>query len=82
MIEFDRNEASDGRAGNPGAQADELPFRVELWKSAMDVERVLGLAHSAALAQAIFRAAISEHPGRRITLRRGERMIEESRRAD
>ena len=55
---------------------EDLPFAVELWDLAhVHVERVLGRASSAALAQAIYAAAQTEHLGRRITLRHGDRTI-------
>ena len=62
------------------ADADgELPFTVELWTLTREsVECVLGRAASAALAQAIFVAAQTEHLGRRITLRRGFTVVSES----
>jgi hypothetical protein len=59
----------DGDAG--------LPYRVELWRERA-IERVLAWAASAALARAIFKAAKSEHPDRRVTLRRGGRIIADS----
>jgi len=58
-------------------QGDPLPYRIEL-RSAGDgsaVERVLARAFNAALARAIFKAAQGEHPGGRITLSRGSRLI-------
>jgi hypothetical protein len=42
------------------------------------VERVLGRAANAQLANAIFQAALAEHPDRHIALRRGTRLIGES----
>lgn len=59
---------------------EDLPYVVELWNlPRTEVERVLGRANSAALAQAIFMAAEKEHLGRLITLRRGDNPIAESR---
>ena len=67
------------RAPGTGDDAEDLPYVVELWTlPRTDVERVLGRANSAALAQAIFLAAEKEHLGRRITLRKGEAPIAES----
>jgi hypothetical protein len=62
------------------AAKEELPFRVELWRDGggEGVERVLARAVSAQLARAIFKAAEGEHPERRITLRRGNRIIADS----
>jgi hypothetical protein len=54
-----------------------LPYAVALWRKGDRelIERVLARAPSAALARAIFKAAQTEHPERRITLHRGERLI-------
>jgi hypothetical protein len=59
-----------------------LPFSIELWDEATGatVERVLARAHNAPLARAIFKAVVTEHPQRRITLRSGARLLEDSRR--
>jgi hypothetical protein len=61
---------------------EELPYRIELWKDAegkgSGVERVLARAASVQLAHAIFKAAQSEHPNRRITLRDGDRIVADS----
>lgn len=66
----------------PPGQA--LPFSIELWDeaSAETVERVLARAHNAALARAIFEAVVTEHPGRRITLRSGARLLADSRQSN
>jgi hypothetical protein len=80
MVESEQNK-HHGVAG-PATTTDgkeQLPFSVELWRSAEDIERVLGLASSPVLARAIFRAAIVENPGRRVTLRQGQHIIEDSR---
>ena len=77
---FERDK-HDGRPSAGSAEPPEgLPFCVELWQTPDDVARVLGRASSAALARAIFDAAITENPGRRVTLRRGAEMLEDSRR--
>jgi len=62
------------------APTEKLPYRVELWDAAKGetVERVLARALSAPLARAIFKAAQTEHPDRRITLRRGSRVVADS----
>jgi hypothetical protein len=64
----------------PPGPVEELPFRVELWHDGVGdtVERVLARALNAQLARAIFKAATGEHPNRRITLRRGSRIIADS----
>lgn len=65
--------------GSPG-QKETLPYRIELC-DALDrhlVERVLARAFNAALARAMFTAAQREYPERRITLRRGTRLIADS----
>jgi hypothetical protein len=64
----------------PSAPAEELPYRVELWRDGTGdaVERVLARAANVQLARAMFKAALGEHPERRITLRRGNRIIADS----
>ena len=64
----------------PPGETEELPYRVELWHDGMGdtVERVLARALNAQLARAIFTAAKGEHPNRRITLRKGSRVIVDS----
>lgn len=58
---------------------ESLPYCIELWDlAATAVERVLARAVSAQLARAIFKAARTEYPDRRITLRRGQRLISDS----
>lgn len=62
-------------------ETETLPYSVELWNGARDeVERELARASSAQLGRAIYKAAIGEHPGRRITLRRGNRTISDTER--
>jgi hypothetical protein len=57
----------------------ELPYTVELWDLPRNAaERVIGRASSAILARAIFTAALREHLGRRIVLRRGQQIMAES----
>jgi hypothetical protein len=60
----------------------QLPYRVELWHDGAGgiVEQVLARALNAQLARAIFKAAAGEHPNRRITLRKGTRVIADSAR--
>jgi hypothetical protein len=62
------------------AETKELPYRVELWHDGRGdtVERVLARALNAQLARAIFKAATGEHPNRRITLRKGTRVVADS----
>lgn len=62
------------------APNEKLPYRIELWDATKTdtVERLLARAVSAQLARAIFKAVITEHPGRRITLQRGSRVIADS----
>jgi hypothetical protein len=80
MIHSKQDKA--GVLSAPGsAVADEkLPYRIELWDAADPdcIERVLARAFSAPLARAIFKAARVEHPDRRITLRRGKRLVADS----
>lgn len=64
---------------SPHEPQEALPYRVELWDQArQSVERILGDAISAPLAQAIFQSALQEYPGRHITLRYGARIIAQS----
>jgi hypothetical protein len=68
------------RSSVPPDGTEELPYRVELWHDGVGdtVERVLARALNAQLARAIFAAATGEHPNRRITLRKGRRVIIDS----
>ena len=79
---IDSKQDKSGVLSIPGsAVADEkLQYRIELWDAADpdSIERVLARAFSAALARAIFKAARVEHPDRRITLRRGKRLVADS----
>jgi hypothetical protein len=62
---------------NPPEAGERLPYRIELWdaENGDAVERVLARAANVSLARAIFKAAHEEHPERRITLRRGARIV-------
>lgn len=67
------------RTGTASRPAEELPYRIELWFDGSDgVERILARAVNAQLARAIFNAARGEHPERRITLRKGNRIVANS----
>ena len=68
------------RTGTPSGPKEELPYTIELWRSDSSavVERVLARAANAQLARAILKAAQDEHPERRITLRRGNRIVADS----
>ena len=61
----------------PSSQED-LPYRIVLWRSQSEIERVLARTVSPELAQAIFRAAQSEYPQRRITLDKGDHTLSDS----
>jgi hypothetical protein len=65
---------------SPSEPDERLPYRVELWhaENRDAVERVLARAANASLARAIFKAAQDEHPERRITVRRGARIVADS----
>src|SRR3569833_2940195 len=55
---------------------EDLPYAVERWTLSRTAgERVLGRANSAVLAHAIFTAAMNEHLGRRITLRKADQLL-------
>lgn len=67
-----RPEASEG-------DDEDLPYRIDLWDTrSHKVERILARASRSTLARAIFKAAQQEYPDRRITLRRGTRVIAEA----
>ena len=58
---------------------DLLVYAVEIWTDDMSApEQLLAQASSVMLARAIFTAAMDEHPGRRIVLRHGERVIDKT----
>jgi hypothetical protein len=80
MIEQHPSKAKVLQIDSSATQHDNLPYRIELWAAdgAGSVERVLAQAASAPLARAMFNAALTEHPERRITLRRGQRVIADS----
>jgi hypothetical protein len=80
MIERVRDKTKPSGTGDQAGPSENLPYRIELWGEAdgAAVERVLARAFNAQLALTIFQAAQSEHPGRRITLRRGTRVIADS----
>ena len=62
-----------------GCRRSPFPYRIELMASGERlVERVLGRAANAQLANAIFKGALAEHPDRHIALRRGTRLIGEA----
>ncbi|HEX9461841.1 MAG TPA: hypothetical protein VGB82_04515 [Alphaproteobacteria bacterium] len=78
MAHGGQHKSKDG--DGPAGQSGKLPYCVELWDaSGQSVERVLARAVSAELARAIFKAACTEHPARRITLRRGTKVISDSK---
>jgi hypothetical protein len=72
----DKSDAPTRTASRP---SEDLPYRVELWRAdAHEPERVLACAASIQLARAIFTAAQGEHPQRRITLCKGNRVVSDS----
>jgi hypothetical protein len=71
-----KGEGKASALAGSSAKNATLPYRIELWDpQKKDIERVLARAVSAPLARAIYAAALDEHPERRITLCRGERVI-------
>ena len=80
MAAQDRERSKEIKKESQFGGAEELPYRVEIWEAGIGlaVERVLARAFSATLARAIFKAAIEENPGRRITLARGDSIIDDS----
>jgi hypothetical protein len=77
-----QDRADTSRTSRPSRPVEELVYRIELWRDGRvdQVERVLARAASVELARAIFKAALTEHPGRRITLRKGSRTLGDSSR--
>jgi hypothetical protein len=72
--------SDDAKTPVPNPLADppeDLPYRIELWApgSSANIDRVLARALNIELAQAIFRAAQVEYPERRVTLRKGDRVV-------
>ena len=65
-------------SGLEASSQEELPYRIVLWRTGSEVERVLARAVSAELTQAIFKAAQKEYPQRRITLSRGDSTLADS----
>jgi hypothetical protein len=62
----------------PG-RAVRLPYTVELWNlPRTEPERILARAANLTIARAIFITAQGEHLGRRVVLRRGGEVIQES----
>lgn len=71
--------AKAGRLSVMAAQADKLPYSVELWdRGGVALQQVLARALDVQLARAIFHAARKEYPDARILLRRGARTIANS----
>lgn len=80
MTERVQTKGRIARTETPSSPKETLPYRIELRGpgDAGVVERVLARAFNAPLARAIFKAAQSENPDRRITLSRGGRLIADS----
>jgi hypothetical protein len=68
------------RNDEPSSGPEDLPYCVELWHAERrdSVERVLGRAVNTQFARTIFKAAKEEHPERRVTLRKGNRIVADS----
>ena len=66
--------------GEGAGLEEDLQFRIELWDGADKArrERLLARAANMRMARAIFEAARESYPDRRITLRRGSRLIADS----
>jgi hypothetical protein len=72
-------DKADTRTRTASRPPEDLPYRIELWRADADeLERVLARATSIQLARAIFTAAQGEHPQRRITLCKGNRVVSDS----
>jgi hypothetical protein len=56
----------------PPSRTPDLPFRIELWdEDNQATEQVVARVRGAKLAEAIFKAACEQYPGRLLTLCRG-----------
>jgi hypothetical protein len=68
------------RTATRARRVEDLPYVIELWQSdnPQMVEHVLARAWSAQLATAIFKAVKEEHPDRRITLRKGNHIVQDT----
>lgn len=78
MNERGHEDRAPPRSGSadPG---EPLPYAVELWDVARDgPERVLGRAASILLANAVFAAAQADYVGRKLVLKRGDKVLAES----
>ena len=79
---FDTGRAAQGTEMRPSpstAAPDDLPYVIEIWGESLpqNVERILARAANIKLARAILKSAEQEYPARRITLRTGDRVIED-----
>lgn len=58
---------------------DRLPYAMEIWDlPRSSVERIVARADSFTVARAVFASAVAENPARRIVLRQGQRLIDQS----
>jgi len=56
-----------------------LPYRIDLWATdGTTVERLLAQAMTLSLARAIYAAATTDYPSRRITLQRGTMVLSDT----
>ena len=76
MVQTAERGAGTKRGAPEGRTTDDLPYFIELWnKSGSKPLRVIARAQNAALARAIFKAAATENPERKLTLRHDERTL-------
>jgi hypothetical protein len=69
-----RRDGTNGASGRP----PDLPFRIELWEEhRANAQCVVTRIHSTTLAEAVFRAACEQYPGRHLSLWRGEEQLAE-----
>jgi hypothetical protein len=82
MNERERDTFKASQIAGSYGKGDILPYQVELWDKANSdsVERILARVADLQLARAIFEKAQGEHPGRRVTLRRGMELLADSSR--
>ena len=77
LAAFEHDRVKMSRTDTPSPSQDDLPFVIELWgvDNAPAGIQVLARAQSVHLAREIFKAATTEHPERRIVLRKGKTII-------
>ncbi len=81
MTDREQANANSGEAPERGEvnEKEDFPYRVTIWvEESTSGVKVLARAANVVLARAIYVAALTENPGRRITLDRGLETISDS----